>query len=274
MSFQKRPNSSQVLGGDFSGVVAQAGPGTTTAVGTAVFGLSCSYWPQPAYQGTYSEYACVREEWTAPLPPGLDAQDAAAVPLVALTALQALEKALPKPGQRILINGASGGVGMFAVQLSKCIFDLQVVALSSPANADFVKSLGADTVCDYADVESLVQQFSGSKFDIVFDVIGGALLDTCASQLLAPGGVLTHVRNRGGSQEQVGRYETAAAEGGPAFKVTLVQPSGKQMAQLGGLFQAGKLVVRVVAKMPLEEAGKAHEMVITGKAGGKVVLTM
>lgn len=264
-----------MLGGDVSGVVHQAGPGTSTPVGAAVFGLSCSYWPQPAYQGTYSEFAVVREEWMAPLPPGLDAQDAAAVPLVALTALQALEKALPKPGQRILINGASGGVGMFAVQLAKVLFDLQVVALSSPASAEFVKSLGADAVCDYADVEGLVKRYaSASKFDILLDVIGGALLDTTASQLLAPGGVLTHVRNRGGSQDQVAQYEKAAAEGGPVFQVTLVQPSGKQMAQLGELFKAGKLVVRVAAKHPLEEAGAAHEQVITGKAGGKVVLTM
>jgi NADPH:quinone reductase-like Zn-dependent oxidoreductase len=130
---------------------------------------------------------------------GLIAQeliDSAGVPLVYLTALQALEKATPKAGQRVLVLGASGAVGQFGVQLAKLLYNLHVTAVSSPSNFELVKKLGADEVWDYAGGGSgLEADFSNKKFDIVFDVIGGELLDSSA-KVLVDGGVITHIMNR------------------------------------------------------------------------------
>jgi NADPH:quinone reductase-like Zn-dependent oxidoreductase len=152
--------------------------------------------PYSSYEGTYAEYVLLKEEWIAPAPQKIPLKDSAGVPLVYLTALQALEKATPKAGQRVLVLGASGAVGQFGVQLAKLLYNLHVTAVSSPSNFELVKKLGADEVWDYAGGGSgLEADFSNKKFDIVFDVIGGELLDSSA-KVLVDGGVITHIMNR------------------------------------------------------------------------------
>ena len=166
-------------------------------IGDAVYSLSETYIPYSQYEGTYAEYVRVKEEWIAKAPSSLSLKDSSAVPLVYLTALQALEKAEPKTGHRILILGASGAVGQFGIQLAKLLYNLHVTAVSSPNNFELVNQLGADEIWDYAKgAAGLIDDYSNKKFDIIFDVIGGELLDASA-KVLVDGGVITHIMNRG-----------------------------------------------------------------------------
>jgi NADPH:quinone reductase-like Zn-dependent oxidoreductase len=275
----------KVLGGDFSGTVCAvpADGASSFAVGDVVFGLSSTYLSQADMQGTYAEYAVVKQEWCARVPAaGLTAVTAAAVPLVALTAWQALERAAPKPGQRILINGASGGVGIFAVQLAKKVHALHITALCSAANAEWVRALGADAVIDYALDEAALEAAAlggsgdeaaaaANKFDILLDVVGGRLLEFSHQRLMKAGGCVSHVFNRGSDHAGYNAHLQAT---GVNFQATLVQPNGAQMAQIAAMFAAGDLTVRVAATMPLEQAGAAQDLVMTGHAAGKVVLTL
>lgn len=196
------------------------------------------------------------------------------MPLVGLTALQALEKAAPQPGQRVLILGASGGVGQIAIQIAKVVFSLHVTAASSARNAELVRRLGADEVWDYsANAEGLKVAFATNKFDIVIDTVGGELL-AAAFDVLAPGGCVSHIMNRGSGGADVGHKEAFENGTGPRFATTLVAPSGEQLAQIAKLFDEKKLSMLVAREFPLEEAGAAQELVITGHAGGKVILTI
>jgi len=270
------PNFPKVIGGDASGYVYAVAEGSNFSIGDAVYVLSNSYLPFGQYEGTYAEYVLVREEWVAQAPDlgVLSLSKAAGIPLVFLTALQALEKAKPQSGQRILVLGASGAVGQFGVQLSKVLFGLHVTAVSSARHADFVRELGADEVWDYAGgAAGLEAAFSSSPFDIVFDVIGGDLLDASA-KVLAKGGVITHIQNRGtnGADE---RYQAAYEAGtGPRFEATLVDPSGEGLRRATELFNQGKVTLKVSDFFRLEDAGQAHDLVIDGHAGGKVILSI
>lgn len=202
--------------------------------------------------------------------------NAAGIPLVALTAWQALARATPKAQQRILILGASGGVGQFAVQLAKRVHHLHVVAVCSASNAEFVKSLGADEVFTY-DTQGGAQGLAtlGATFDAVFDVIGGDMLAVSAGKCLKPGGCVTHIMNRGTDAAANKEYEAKAAAGtGPAFHTTLVTPNGGELARISTLIDEKVLSMKVAKVMPLEDAGAANELVMTGHAGGKVVLKM
>lgn len=221
----------------------------------------------------------VKEEWLANAPSSLALPDAAAVPLVALTAWQALEKAQPKAGQRVLVTGASGGVGQFAVQLAKQVHNLHVTAVCSAKTKELVQSLGPDEVIDYTTERGLdVLDFSaeadaGKKFDIIVDVIGGDMLNTAAAKALKPGGFVSAVLNRGSGT--VDAHTRAQTEGCThTYKETLVQPNGEQLTRIAELIDGGKVKLTVAQRFPLEEAGKAQDLVIEGHAGGKVVLTI
>jgi len=271
------PTFPKVIGGDLAGHVFSLGPGSNKfSVGDAVYALSDTYVPYSKYEGTYAEYAVVKEEWlaNAPVADRLSLVSSAGVPLVYLTALQALEKAEPKAGQRILVLGASGGVGQFGVQLAKLVYSLHVTAASSVKNAELVKSLGADEVWDYsAGPAGLEATYGSAPFDIIFDVVGGELLDASA-KVLAAGGVITHIMNRGTNGADKTYRESFEAGTGPKFETTLVKPDGKGLEEATKLFNVGKITMKVALELPLEEAGKAHDIVIDGHAGGKVVLTI
>ena len=228
----------------------------------------------PDARGTYSEYVRVKEEWVAAAPPSLPLKDAAAVPLAGLTAWQALQHA-PQSG-RILILGASGGVGQFAVQLAK-LRGLAVVGTCSASHAQLVRDLGAEETFDYAaGCEALGDAYGkadAKKFDAILDLVGGDLLHCAVTRLLKPAGAaVIHVRNRGADAETAARLEEEATRRGARWHTILVKPSGEQLAQLAELIEAGKLRVNVAQVMPLEDVSKAHELVEGGHAGGKVVL--
>ena len=274
------PTFPKVIGGDVAGHVFAVGEGCTKfAVGEAVYALSTSYIPYTSpYEGCYAEYVLLKEEWLSKAPDEskMSLVNSSGLPLVYLTALQALERANPKSGQRVLVLGASGGVGQFAIQLSKIMFNLHVTAVCGARNSSLCTSLGADTTWDYAPgADGLVASFSDNKFDIVFDVIGGDLLDASA-KVLKEGGIITHVMNRGTNGKDK-TYKEASENGtGPKFETTLVKPSGVQLEQARQLVNEGKLTMIVALTLPLtaENCGKAHDEVISGHAGGKIVLTI
>ena len=226
-------------------------------------------------RGSYAEYVRVKEEWVAAAPPSLPLRDAAAVPLAGLTAWQALQHA-PQGGGCILILGASGGVGQFAVQLAK-LRGLAVVGTCSASHAQLVRDLGAEETFDYAaGCDALGDAYGKSdakKFDAILDLVGGDLLHCAATRLLKPAGAtVIHVRNRGVDAETVARLEEEVTRRGARWHTILVKPSGEQLAQLAELIEAGKLRVHVAHVMPLEDVSTAHELVEGGHAGGKVVL--
>ena len=137
-----------------------------------------------------------------------------------------------------------------------------------------IKSLGADEVWDYANgAVGLERDFQDRKFDIVFDVIGGELLDSSV-KLLVDGGVITHIMNRGTNGADLKYKESAANGTGPTFETTLVQPNGEDLQKAAELFDSvpPRLTIKIAKEFPLDAAGAAHDLVIDGHAGGKVIL--
>jgi NADPH:quinone reductase-like Zn-dependent oxidoreductase len=165
-------------GVDAAGIVECVGPGVTSfKAGDAVFGLC---------HGAFAEYAVAAESKVAAKPAAVSFEDAAAAPVAALTALQGLrDKGKIQPGQNVLINGASGGVGTFAVQLAR-IFGAHVTAVCSGANEELVRSLGAEQVIDYTK-----QDFArfAARYDLIFDLAGNHSFSAC-KRVLSPRGIV------------------------------------------------------------------------------------
>ncbi|NUO99340.1 MAG: NAD(P)-dependent alcohol dehydrogenase [Nonomuraea sp.] len=195
----RRPKIS-ILGADVAGEVEAVGKDVTAfQPGDEVYGM-----PK---QGGFAEYVCVREGDLAPKPANLSYEQAAAVPLAAITALIALrDEGRLTPGQNVLVNGASGGVGTFAVQLAKEL-GARVTGVCRGRNADLVRSLGADEIVDYTK-----EDFTGNgqRYDLLLDVAGGRRASECRRALTRKG---THV-----------------LVGGPAGR--WVQPAGRVFATL------------------------------------------
>jgi NADPH:quinone reductase-like Zn-dependent oxidoreductase len=247
-----------IPGRDLSGIVEEIGADVTdTTVGQAVYAM-LGY----GRDGAQAQYTIVLPTEMAPNPPTLDHVLMATVPLSALTAWQALfiHASLTK-GQRVLIHGASGGVGTYAVQLAHWA-GAQVIATASPRNADFVRDLGADQIIDYSTTrfEEVVRDL-----DVVFDLVGG---DTLARswQALRAGGVLVSVVNPSPA--------APAREAEVRFVYFIVQPSGQQLRQIGGLLESGDIRPIVDQVFPLAQARHAYEVAQIGHPRGKVVLTI
>lgn len=244
-----------VLGWDVSGVVAAVGAGVTAfKPGDAVYSR-----PDISRDGTYAEYVAVRASELAPKPASLDHVHAAAVPLAALTAWQAmLENAGLQAGQTVLIHAAAGGVGSFAVQLAKWK-GAKVIATASAANHDHVRGLGADVVVDYRS-----QRFEDAgPVDVVFDTMGGETQERSWS-VLKPGGALVSI--------VAPPPQEAGDKVGARALFTFIQPNADQLRQIGGLIDAGTVKVHVEARYPLSQAAEALERVRQGHTRGKVVL--
>jgi NADPH:quinone reductase-like Zn-dependent oxidoreductase len=179
-----RAPRTHVLGADVAGVVEAVGDEVTSVrLGAEVFG-SCS--------GSLAEYAAVREDRCAPKPAGLSFEQAAALPTSSVTALRALRHGRIQPGQRVLVIGAGGGVGSYAVQLAKA-FGGHVTGVCSTAKAELVRSLGADEVIDYT------RQDLTGRYDLVLDIAGNRPLRRLR-RLLTPRGTLVIVGGEGGGR--------------------------------------------------------------------------
>jgi len=251
-----RPRTPSTIGHEFSGVVEGVAPGVTIVrPGEAVYGL-CSF----NRNGSAAEYLAVRADGLAPKPATLDHVAAASVPLAALTAWQTFfDKAPLQKGQRVLIHGGAGGVGIFAVQLANWI-GARVIATGSARNHDFLGELGAHEVVDYNTTrfEDAVQDA-----DVVLDTVGGETLDRSWS-VLKRGGTLVSI-----VQPVDAEKAKAAGVRGLFF---IVQPNRTQLMEIGKLIDSGRMRTHVDKVFPLGEARRAIEYGLRGHARGKIVL--
>ncbi|KAK9818016.1 hypothetical protein WJX72_005720 [[Myrmecia] bisecta] len=263
----KRP---QIVGGDLSGVVVETDSTSQFKPGDKVFALTDGFNFQTR-TGTYAEFASMKEDWLAPLPDNHSIESLAGVPLVALTAWQALEPAHLKAGQRVLIHAGAGGVGSMAIQIAKA-WGLWVATTCGPKNIDLVtKELGADQVIDYTK-EDFTQVLRNNPVDCVLDMLGGTITGK-SKQVLRRGGYLAHVLNANSPYLTIGAglvFSTLRL--GVRTGTTLVKPNGKQLRQIGDLIQRGKIKPVVDRVLPLEQAGEGHAVVESGHARGKVIL--
>ena len=240
-----------VMGRDFSGTVESLGSNVRDfRVGDEVFGEAASG------SGTYAEYTIAESSQVARRPTVLNPISAASLPVAALTAWQALfDTAGLQAGQKVLIDGAAGGVGSLAVQFAKHK-GAHVIGTASGQQAGFVRGLGADEVIDYQ-----ATQFDDivHDVDVVFDTIGGDTQER-SWQVLRRGGILVSI-------VQPPPPEKAAAQG--VRGVFMRQnPRGDQLAQIADLVASGKVKVHVEKVLPLSEARKAQELSQSGHARG------
>src|SRR5437870_11392761 len=210
--------------------------------------------------GGYAEYDLVDETETALKPKSINFVEAAAVPLAALTAWQALiDAAKLSPGQTVLIHGASGGVGSFAIQIAKAR-GAKVIATASTANQDLLKQLGADVAIDYTK-----QKFEdvAKDVDVVLDSVGKDTLARSYGVVKKGGFIVTLVSRL--DQAELDKHGIRGAS-------LSVNPDSSELAEIGKLIDANKIKVIVSQTFPLSEAMKAQEQVATGHTRGKIVL--
>lgn len=248
------------IGFDVSGVVVQTGPGVRGfGIGDEVFAML-----DLRRGGGYAEYALVREGEAALKPDRLSHVDAAAVPLVTLTAWQALfDTADLQAGQTVLIHAGAGGVGSMAVQLAKWK-GARVIATASDYNHDFLREIGADVVVDYR-----TQRFEdfAENVDVVLDPIGGET-QSRSLDVLKDGGHLVTIFGGGMTEEAQNPPRDITAE------FILVEPNAQELTEIGRLIDQGRLRPIVSHQMTLEEAAAAHEQSETHHTRGKIVLVV
>ncbi|KAF8059109.1 BST1 [Scenedesmus sp. PABB004] len=276
----------KVLGGDVAGVVEEADAGGRFAPGDRVFGCTgtqafwCTY-------GTYAEVVVAHESCLLPIPEGLSDEEAAAVPLAAMTAWQALAPAMPLAGKAVLVHAGAGGVGGFALQIAAAQRAAVVATTCSARNADYVRGLGATRPIDYASERFEAADVPAGGYDVVLDLMGGDY-ETRSLPLLRPGGLFAHVLNSG-FVNQYGPARGAAvlawhvAAGmlrgalglGPRYRLTIMRHAAQHgLNEIAALLREGRLKVTVTALPGLESAARAHEELEGGHVRGKLVLSL
>ncbi|MER5654083.1 NADP-dependent oxidoreductase [Streptomyces sp. NPDC002131] len=251
-----------VLGWDVSGVVEATGIGVALfQPGDEVFGM-LSY---PFGHGSHAEYVTAPARAFTLKPSSIDHTQAAALPLVSLTAWQALtERADVQPGQRVLIHAAAGGVGHVAVQIAKAR-GAYVIGTASAGKHDFLRSIGVDEPIDYTSVDFAE---AVRDVDVVLDPIGGET-GLRSLRALRPGGVVVSIIPVGSDEF----YEEAERLGVRAIRM-LVDADQAGMRAIAGLVEEGALRATVAETFPLSDAAKAHALGETGRTAGKLVLTV
>ena len=222
-------------------------------------------------RGTFAEYVCASEKLAALKPANLTFEQAAAVPLAAVTALQGLrDKGNLQPGQKVLIHGASGGVGTFAVQIAKAM-GAEVTAVCSTRNLELMRSLGADHVIDYK-VEDFTQ--NGWQYDLILSVNGYRPLSDYLSVLKPEGSYVV----AGGSMRQLiqagTREKQAEKTGGWKIHVLSIVQNQQDLVFLKELLETGKVVPVIDASYPLSRTADAFRYCEKEHARGKVVITV
>jgi len=249
------------LGHDFAGTVETTGDHVDAfQPGDAVYGMT------NGWQGrTYAEFAAVRAAEAALKPPALGFEAAAATPLAAQTALQALrDLGRVAAGQRVLINGASGGVGTFAVQIA-AILGAHVTAVCSGRNADLVRQLGARAVVDYTceDLDQLP-----APVDVFFDVFGNRRFPDVRKMMTPRGAYISTVPGAPILQWAL----LSRLSGGPRAHLVIVKSRAADLETISAWIEAGRLSPVVDRIFPLEAVREAHAYIETKRARGKVVL--
>ncbi len=249
----------RVLGIDVAGVVEAVGANVTRfKPGDRVFG-GCF--------GAHAEYVTPREKGLVPMPANASFVDCSAISCAGMTALQALRKvAQVQPGQKVLIYGASGGIGHFAVQLAKH-FGAEVTAVTSTANQDWVKALGADHMIDYTR-----QDFSqnGQRYDLILDAVGKRTYASCKSSLTPTGVYISEHPLKPAAQ--IPQWIFSLLTRDPHFKTHLTEGNTDDIQFLCDLLEQGKLRPMIDRCYPLTQIAAAHQHVEGGHTKGKVVV--
>lgn len=254
-----------VRGWDFAGVVEAVGPGVDDlSVGEEVFGSGDS---------AFAELVSAKAERVAAKPASLSFEEAAAIPVAGVTALQALRRAEVGPGQRVLVNGAAGGVGTFTVQIAKAL-GAHVTGVCSGRNRELVLSLGADRVIDYASEDFTRER---RAYDVVVDNVGNRSLRALRRALTSDG---TLVVVGGGHGRILGPLRNLVVVlllkrfARQRLVPFLAKPTRADLLELAGLVGAGSVRVVLDRTYPLSDTPAALAYVETGHARGKVVVTV
>ena len=219
--------------------------------------------------GTCAEYACGAADKFAMKPASLSFEQAAAVPTAALTALQGLrDKGKVQSGQKVLINGASGGVGTFAVQIAKA-FGAEVTGVCSTRNVDMVRSIGADHVIDYTQ-EDFTQ--GGQCYDLILDNVGNHSFSDCRRVLIPQGNLIPNTGHAG--MGYVVKAFVLSAFVRQQARPFIAIPNNEDLVVLKKLIDAGKVTPVIDRTYPLSETPEAFRYLDEGHAQGKVVITM
>jgi alcohol dehydrogenase len=252
-----------LLGHDLSGVVIDVGDKVSKfKVGDEVYAMS-------AKTGAFGEHVALDERMAALKPENLNHEEAASVPMAALTAWQAFILTKLKAGDEILVIGGSGGVGIFAIQLAKSL-GAKVTTVCSTANVDLVKSLGADFVVDYKkeDYHDL-----DKRFDVVFDVIGGQSKESCAS-ILKEGAhfISTNTSAKNIAEVFASRVNRFRSEQAVSASTFLAMPIGRHLEKISDLIEKGEVKTLVDKVFLLAETEVAMGHSKLGRTKGKIVL--
>ena len=250
---------SPLLGADFAGKIESIGKNVEQfKKDDEVFGK--------VNVGAHAEYVCVSEKDVALKPVNMTYEQAAAVPTAGFMALQGLrDEGNIKPGQRVLINGASGGIGTFSVQIAKS-FGAEVTGVCSTRNLELVKSIGADEVIDYTR-EDFTK--TGQSYDLIYDVVGKSSFSKCKNSLEPEGIYVTTAFSLGLILQKFWTSMTSSKKMIPF----LGKPSKEYLICLKDLIEAGKVTSVIDRVYPLSEIAEAHRYVEKGHAGGKVIVT-
>jgi NADPH:quinone reductase-like Zn-dependent oxidoreductase len=250
-----------ILGWDMAGIVQAVGKGVTRfKLGDEVY-ASCS--------STLAEFVCVAEEKVAMKPTNLSFEQAAAVPTAAITALQGLRDAgRLQSGQKVLINGASGGVGTFAVQIAKA-FGAEVTGVCSTRNVDLVRSLGADHVVDYTQ-EDFTQ--SDRRYDLILDNVANHSFSDLRRALTLQGVIIPNSGH--GGMGYVLKAFLLSPFTHQIGSMYLASPNNKDLVFVRELIEDGKIAPVIDSTYPLSETPEALRYLGEGHARGKVVITV
>ena len=255
------------LGADFAGTVEAVGKDVSRfQSGDRVFGGAA---------GAFGQYVTIAEDrGVALLPAGVAFEQAAAMPIAAISALQALrDKGKLQAGQKVLINGASGGVGTFAVQIAKS-YGADVTGVCSTRNVEMVRSIGADHVIDYK-TEDYTE--GDTRYDLIVDMVGNHSL-FANRRVLNPGGTLVMVGGQGGDWLGPLMRPIGAVLLSPFVDETLVmllaRMDGGDLAELAGLMESGDVTSVIDKRYPLAELPEAIRYSETGRARGKIIVNV
>jgi NADPH:quinone reductase-like Zn-dependent oxidoreductase len=266
LGFGLRKPKNPVPGRDLAGTVEAIGSAVTRfAVGDEVFGVG---------EGSFAEFAAAGEDKLAPKPGNLSFEQAAVVPISALTALQALrDVGRLRSGQKVLVIGASGGVGSYAVQMAKA-FGAEVTGVGSTAKLDLVRSLGADHVIDYTRDDFADGEH---RYDLILDIAGNPTLSRLR-RALTPTGTAVMVggedggRLTGGMDRQL-RGMALSLVGSRRFRGFLNKERGTVLAQVAELIENGAVTPSLDRSYPLDRAQEAMRALEAGQVRGKVAIT-
>ena len=248
----------RILGQDIAGVVEQTGKNSKYRPGDKVYGML-------SYQaGGYAEFLAVNESQLARVPEEISLTQAAAVPMGAITSYQAFKKSGGiRSGTKVLVNGASGGVGSFAVQIAKAL-GAEVTGVCSGRNIDFVKELGADQVIDYTQ-EDFTKFEAG--FDIVFDAVAKSSFIKSKRVLVKGGAFISTIPNH-----YLFFYQFMNFLRSKKAYFILANPKGEDLMVISDLISRGLVRPKIEKVFPLEDASLAHERIETERVSGKLVL--